>query len=372
MPKTPIVKKSSSIFPYRGKWRIQYLDLQGKVRTKTAATKEDAYKQLGTLEHLKASGELPRRSQDLPSVSEWLDYWLEVRKSELREVSWQGFEASARLHLKPVIGKLPLDRLTSSILEETYKGLGRDKKLSPATIHRMHAMVRHSYSMAERHGVIDKNPTARVRLPEKPKPTIQVLSRIEYQKLWREIEALTPIQQLRWSLALKLGLRQGECLALTPEDFNLESGTVSISKTLNRLPQVGFVVTAPKSASSKREIPLDSGTSTLASQVIGQAKSGPGEFLFHTESGHPLDAKTDYMSWIKLLQVAGLPRRKLHVARHTAASLMVGLGVGIKNVQEILGHSTPGFTLATYVHTDKEQLRGALEALSNHIDSYKN
>jgi hypothetical protein len=55
-------KKSSSIFPYRGKWRIQYLDLQGKVRTKTASTKEDAYKQLGTLEHLKASGELPRRA----------------------------------------------------------------------------------------------------------------------------------------------------------------------------------------------------------------------------------------------------------------------------------------------------------------------
>ena len=87
MPVKPIVKRSSSIFPYRGKWRIQYLDLQGKVRTKTAATKEDAYKQLGALEHLKASGELPRRSQDLPSVSEWLDYWLELRKPELREVT---------------------------------------------------------------------------------------------------------------------------------------------------------------------------------------------------------------------------------------------------------------------------------------------
>jgi integrase len=87
VPVKPIVKRSSSIFPYRGKWRIQYLDLQGKVRTKTAATKEDAYKQLGALEHLKASGELPRRSQDLPSVSEWLDYWLELRKPELREVT---------------------------------------------------------------------------------------------------------------------------------------------------------------------------------------------------------------------------------------------------------------------------------------------
>lgn len=368
MPRKPIVKRSSSIFPYRGKWRIQYLDLQGKVRTKTAATKEDAYKQLGTLEHLKASGELPRRSQDLPSVSDWLDYWLELRKPELREVTWQGFEASARLHLKPVIGQLSLDRLTSPILEETYKELGRVKKLSPSTIHRMHAMVRHSYSMAVRHGVMDKNPTLLVRLPEKTKPQIQVLSMLEYQKLWRVIDSLTPIEQLRWSLALKLGLRQGECLALTPRDFNLDSGTVSISKTLNRLPQVGFVITAPKSASSRRDIPLDSGTCELASHVIGQIMAGSGEFLFQTESGLPLDAKTDYMSWIKLLQVAGLPRRKLHVARHTAASLMVSLGVGIKSVQEIMGHSSPGFTLATYVHTDKEQLRGALEALSKHID----
>jgi integrase len=368
VPKKPIVKRSSSIFPYRGKWRIQYLDLQGKVRTKTAATKEDAYKQLGALEHLKTSGELPRRSKDLPSVSTWLDYWLELRKPELREVTWQGFEASARLHIKPALGELGIDAVTVSHIEGLYRALAKDKKLSSSTIHRMHAMLRHSFTMAFRHGYLSTNSVSMVKLPKREKAQVETLSLEELKAVLVHLETNPPIVRLRWLLALRLGMRQGECLALTLEDFDLVQGVVRINKTLNRLPELGFVFRSTKSESSCREIPLDKETLQVVRLLTESAGyRDPSTLIFTSASGGPVDAKSDYLAWQNLLKSVNVEPKKLHSARHTAATMMVQFGVDIKSVQELLGHSSPSFTMATYVHPSKEHLRGAVEQLSSRL-----
>ena len=61
---------------------------------------------------------------------------------------------------------------------------------------------------------------------------------------------------------------------------------------------------------------------------------------------------------------AGLPRIRLHDARHTAASLMVAAGVPAKVVQEMLGHSHVSITLALYAHVTPAMGREAGAALS--------
>ncbi len=368
MPVKPIVKRSSSIFPYRGKWRIQYVDLQCKVRTKTAPTKEDAYKQLGALEHLKASGELPRRSQDLPSVSEWLDYWLEIRKPELREVTWQGFEASARLHIKPALGGLGIDAVKVSHIEGLYRALAGDKKLSSSTIHRMHAMLRHAFTMAFRHGYLSTNSVSMVKLPKREKAQVETLSLDELRLILTHLENSPPIVRLRWLLALRLGMRQGECLALTMEDFDLSNGVVRINKTLNRLPELGFVLRPTKSEASCREIPLDKETLEVA-RLVAESRNqrDPSTLVFTSASGGPVDAKSDYLAWQTLLKSVNVEPKKLHSARHTAATMMVQFGVDIKSVQELLGHSSPSFTMATYVHPSREHLRAAVNRMSTNL-----
>ena len=52
----------------------------------------------------------------------------------------------------------------------------------------------------------------------------------------------------------------------------------------------------------------------------------------------------------KLVRRSGLPRVRFHDLRHTHATLLLKAGVPIKVVSERLGHSTPGFTMATYQH----------------------
>ena len=52
----------------------------------------------------------------------------------------------------------------------------------------------------------------------------------------------------------------------------------------------------------------------------------------------------------KLVHRSGFLRIRLHDLRHTHVTLLLKAGVLIKVVSERLGHSTPGFTMATYQH----------------------
>ena len=66
--------------------------------------------------------------------------------------------------------------------------------------------------------------------------------------------------------------------------------------------------------------------------------------------GAPLHPHLLSDAFNKLVKRSGLPRIRLHDLRHTHATLLLKSGVPIKVVSERLGHSTPGFTMATYQH----------------------
>jgi len=52
----------------------------------------------------------------------------------------------------------------------------------------------------------------------------------------------------------------------------------------------------------------------------------------------------------KILQEAGIPHMPFHDLRHSAATLLISMGVNVKVVQELLGHSDISITLGTYGH----------------------
>lgn len=75
------------------------------------------------------------------------------------------------------------------------------------------------------------------------------------------------------------------------------------------------------------------------------------DLVFATEVGGPIDPRRDYTAWIDLLEVAGVRHGRIHDGRHTAGTLLLELGVDIRVVQDILGHSdlrmTQQYTKAT-------------------------
>jgi integrase len=66
----------------------------------------------------------------------------------------------------------------------------------------------------------------------------------------------------------------------------------------------------------------------------------PGGWLFASPTGHPVNPNTDYHEWKQLLKDAGLRDGRLHDARHTAATVLLILGVAERAVMGIMGWSS--------------------------------
>jgi len=73
-------------------------------------------------------------------------------------------------------------------------------------------------------------------------------------------------------------------------------------------------------------------------------------YVFAKPDGRPTHPHLLSDAFKKLVKRSRLPRIRLHDLRHTHATLLLKAGVPIKVVSERLGHSTPGFTMATYQH----------------------
>lgn len=115
----------------------------------------------------------------------------------------------------------------------------------------------------------------------------------------------------------------------------------------------------PKTEAGRRAVPLDERlVSELRSHRTRQARERlsagtaweESGYLFVDELGRPYRPETLSRNFKKLATEAGLPKIRLHDARHTAASLMLAAGEPPKVVAEILGHSSPVITMNIYQH----------------------
>lgn len=64
-----------------------------------------------------------------------------------------------------------------------------------------------------------------------------------------------------------------------------------------------------------------------------------GDWMFTQPNGKPLDPRTDHNEWKALLAAAGVRDARLHDARHTAATVLLLLGVPERAVMDFMGWS---------------------------------
>jgi integrase len=246
-----------------------------------------------------------------------------------------------------------------------YNVLATRNGLSPATVRKVHALLNQSLSAALRYGVLTRNPMTSVKAPRVTTHAIDTLSGTEVRAILDTASARRDDSYPRFLLALRLGLRQGECLALTWADIDFARATVSVTKSVDVLPGRGAIVSPPKSAQSRRVVPMDSETfRAFEALKCRSGEPGGASLLFPSVKGVFRNARVDYDAWRGLLAEAGVRYVKLHAARHTAATLFLESGADARSIQLILGHSSPGFTLATYVHPKSETLRAIIERSS--------
>lgn len=90
------------------------------------------------------------------------------------------------------------------------------------------------------------------------------------------------------------------------------------------------------------------------------------DFVFADQLGDPIAPETDRDEWLALLAAAQLDHARLHDGRHTAATLLLALGVDMRVVQELLGHSSIRVTEG-YTHVTSKLARSATERMGRSL-----
>lgn len=147
-------------------------------------------------------------------------------------------------------------------------------------------------------------------------------------------------------LAVWLGLRRGEIVALKMSDFNFDQGTVSVTKALVQGPDKRWMERPPKTKASRRTIICDN-------YILDKVRQLPddGGYIFKM---HP---NSIYNELQKICKRTGIPHTRLHDLRHTSASVGLLLNVPAKYMQERGGWSSPAVMSKVYQHTLSAETR---------------
>jgi integrase len=367
-------------------------------------TEAEVTRKVRDLEHRRDTGRLASPGKGL-TVGQWMETWLttiaprRTRRSTLEST----YAPKVRNRIIPALGKHRLDRLTPEHVERFYTRLEADG-LAPATVLQVHRILSRALKVAMQRGYVARNVATLVDAPSASQAEIEPLTPNEAQR----IVALASARRngTRWSVALALGLRQGEALGLRWQHVDLDGGTVAIRWQLQRLNWqhgctdpaacarghhtatclpgcAGHARTCPqrtggglqlaelKSDKSRRTIALPAPlVQALRAHRAGQLKERmiagsiwhDGEYVWCQSTGRPIDAHADWDEWKALLREAGIRDARVHDARHTAATLLLAQGVDQRVVMEILGHSQISMT-ARYAHVLPQVMTDAAEKI---------
>jgi len=115
---------------------------------------------------------------------------------------------------------------------------------------------------------------------------------------------------------------------------------------------------APKSRYGRRSVPLTAGLANKLAQLT--ANTDDQAPLFPSKIGSHLDPAKVFSRVLKpAARKAGVPWAGFHTLRHTCATILFRHGLNAKQVQIWLGHHSPAFTLATYIHLISDDLPDA-------------
>jgi integrase len=303
------------------------------------------------------------------TVAHYLTQWLQDIQPTMRPRSWGRYEESVRLHILPTLGSTILARLSAQQLSSLY-GAKLAHGLAPATVARLHAVVRRALGEATRLGLVQRNVATLVSAPRPAHPEMQVLSAEQARTLLSAI-AGDPLEAL-YVLAITTGMRRGELLALHWADVDVEAGSLQVRYTVQHVKGGAYTFSQPKTLRSRRKIAL-SQTAIEALRAHRERQQAEREALGPAWHDEDLVFTTPIGSAVRgnhllqrhfapLLCKAGLPAIRFHDLRHTAATLLLLQGVHPKVVSEMLGHSTVSMTLDTYSHVLPDMQRDATAA----------
>ena len=198
-----------------------------------------------------------------------------------------------------------------------------------------------------------KYPTTEVR------KGIEVVTVAHHEKSLDYIRLNFTFRNLGIYISLTTGLRIGEICGLKWSDIDIENGTITVKRTIERIYMIDddvkhtkLVINTPKTKNSYREIPMNK---ELLAMVKPLKKVVNANFYVLTNEEKPTEPRTYRNYYYRLMQRLDIPCLKYHGLRHSFATRCVESNCDYKTISVLLGHANITTTLNLYVHPNMEQ-----------------
>jgi integrase len=305
-------------------------------------------------------------------VGDFLAWWLaDVAATRCSAKTLRTYTDLVRLHIAPDLGRIELGKLSAQQVQSLLRKKEREG-LSPRTVGHIRGVVRTALNDGVRLGVVARNVALLTDPPRHRAPEREPFTAEEARVLLAAAhdDRLAAL----YRLALSLGLRRGELLGLRWQDVDLDSGTLRVARSLQRVNGT-ITLKEPKTERSRRTLSLPpSSVTALRAHHDRQAwerKAAGGRWresgmVFTTSIGTSIDPDRLTKEYKALQGRAGLRNQRFHDLRHTAATLMLRDGLPVHEVSAVLGHAQTSTTLNVYSHVlpgANERVATAMERL---------
>jgi integrase len=308
------------------------------------------------------------------------DRWLpsieaQVMGGRLKPNTAASYRAQVNSYILPRLGHVVLKDVTSDMLSRFYDELlatgrrhvGADGHtgLSSTSVRLVHVTVHRILKDAVRWGILPRNVSdaASEDAPRRRKTGRDTMQVWSPEQLRQFLDATSDHRlSAMWVLFITTGLRRGEVAGLRWSEIDLATGHLAVNRA-RVVVNHKVIDSTPKSERSARLIGLDGTTvSALKAHKARQSAErlvwGPGyessDLVFTWEDGRPLHPNIISRTFQRLAASAGLPAIRLHDIRHSYASAALEAGVGLKVMQERLGHSSVAITGDIYSHVSRQ------------------
>lgn len=292
---------------------------------------------------------LMKKQADLNMTLEsFVELYTQDVKPKLKLNTWLTKESIIQKKILPYLGKRKLSEITpqdifcwqNEIRKITDK---QGKPFSTTYLKTIHNQMSAIFNHAVRYYGLQSNPAAKAgSMGEKEATEMQFWTKEEFLKV---IDAMmdSPIHYYAFEMLYWCGLRIGELFALTPDDFNFEAGTVTISKSYQRI-KGEDVITCPKTKKSNRVIQMPQFLSDEIQDYIKQLYG-----VEHDSRLFPLSKHSMKSAMEKACKATAVKVIRLHDLRHSHVSLLIDMGFSAVAIADRVGHESIDITYR-YAH----------------------
>ena len=330
----------------KGTWTVyaRYTDWQGKVKVlhkRGFKTKREATEYEREF--------LLKKTKDLNmGFKQFIESYLEDLKPRLKYNTYLTKEHIIRTKILPYFEEKALaDITTSDILQwqnEILQMRDEDGKgYAPTYLKTISAQMSSIFNHAVRYYDLKDNPCKKVgNMGKKKAKEMLFWTRDEYLQF---IETMKnkPISYYAFELLFWTGIREGELLALTKDDIDLEKKILHIRKSYQRLEKKDYI-TEPKTEKSNRDINLPDFLCEELEDYFGMLYKCREDARLFEVSKHYLQHEMK-----RGCKESGVKKIRIHDLRHSHVAYLIELGFSPVEIAERMGHESISVTF-TYSH----------------------